>query len=279
MTAILLPLLAFVAVSAAADNVSRITAAGCGQTPARSLMDSKIVGGTEAAPYSWPFICSLTESGSHICGGSLVKATSGEYVFVTAAHCVSRQARFYSINCAIHRRQQPSSQDTFRQNIEIRSYVNHENYNPNTFSNDISVMYLATQPDENNYVQPVCIANSNYFDGEMSTVIGWGTLSAGGSLASTLREVDKPILSNSKCSSAYGSAYNGNTMMCSGIENVGGKDACQGDSGGPLVVYRNGGWTLAGVVSWGYGCAHPDYPGVYADVFALRSWLDTKINY
>lgn len=51
--------------------------------------------------------------------------------------------------------------------------------------------------------------------------------------------------------------------------------ACQGDSGGPIVAFDSVTKipTLLGIVSWGEGCAEPNYPGVYSKILAARTWI------
>ena len=61
----------------------------------------------------------------------------------------------------------------------------------------------------------------------------------------------------------------------------GGKDTCQGDSGGPLVTRATGvddGYSLIGVVSWGYGCAVPGLYGVYAEFSKFLGWVEEVFN-
>ena len=81
----------------------------------------------------------------------------------------------------------------------------------------------------------------------------------------TLKHVEVKYVSNSDCTSNYGysSSYITKNMMCARDD---GQDSCQGDSGGPLYDSVND--VLVGVVSWGFGCALPNFPGVYARVSA-----------
>ena len=65
-------------------------------------------------------------------------------------------------------------------------------------------------------------------------------------------------------------------MFCAGYER-GQIDSCQGDSDGPFVrkaKNSRGGFELIGIVSWGIGCAEPNLPGVYVDVFHYLDWIE-----
>ena len=99
-------------------------------------------------------------------------------------------------------------------------------------------------------------------------VTGWGRTAEGGQRSDALLEARIRVLAESICGSpsAYGSLFHGDQMLCAGL-TTGGVDTCQGDSGGPLVVpISRGGFRLAGVTSWGFGCARPGFPGVYSRI-------------
>jgi trypsin len=119
-------------------------------------------------------------------------------------------------------------------------------------------------------VQPIPLTITEPAAGSIAECSGWGTLSSGSSsLPSQLQAVEVIIISREECNRAF-AAYGGITenMICAGVPG-GGKDACNGDSGGPLTVAGE----LVGIVSWGVGCAEPNYPGVYSNVASLRSFV------
>lgn len=111
--------------------------------------------------------------------------------------------------------------------------------------------------------------------GSIATVTGWGFTHEGGNLATQLQKLDVPVIDQSSCESFYKVENDVITerMFCAGFAE-GMKDSCQADSGGPLVY--NG--KQIGIVSWGHGCARPEFPGVYANVAKLRSFIDGIVN-
>lgn len=49
----------------------------------------------------------------------------------------------------------------------------------------------------------------------------------------------------------------------------------QYDSGGPMVYFNRSElrWILVGVVTTGYGCARPGFPGMYTRVSEFVPWI------
>lgn len=113
-------------------------------------------------------------------------------------------------------------------------------------------------------------ANSDPATGTSLTVAGWGALRENGAGSTALQKVSVPVVSRASCRASYGTSAITNNMFCAGFP-AGGKDSCQGDSGGPIV---NSSKQLLGLVSFGFGCAQPNWPGVYARVSTLLSFIN-----
>lgn len=158
------------------------------------------------------------------------------------------------------------------QTVDVLQVHQHPDYDSRTVDFDISVLQLSLSLDLSSVANVVTLPSSTavWLDGTPAFVSGWGTTSDGGVSPVMLRGVTVKLVSKTSCQSAYGSLSITPRMFCASTN--GGKDGCQGDSGGPLVI--NG--TLAGIVSWGIGCGSPEYPGVYSNVSALRSFIKEK---
>ena len=152
----------------------------------------------------------------------------------------------------------------------------HEDYDSWTVSNDIAILVLEGNADfSSSKIGSIRLPSEGeeYPAGTMCTVSGWGTLSEAGSLSEVLMKVTVPVVSDDKCREAYGQDEIFDSSLCAGFDQ-GGKDHCQGDSGGALMC----GSQLSGVVSWGFGCAQPGFPGVYAQTSYYISWLNSHMK-
>ncbi|XP_029996707.1 serine protease 33-like isoform X2 [Sphaeramia orbicularis] len=248
----------------------------CGLAPLNTKT-SKIVGGEDATPGAWPWQVSLTRSGTHFCGGSLINS---QWV-LTAAHCLPSSSTT-SLVVYIGRDTQQSTNPN-EVSRTVTQIINHPDYNSDTSENDMSLLRLSSAVDFTNYIRPVCLAasGSTFAGGTDVWITGWGDINSGVSLPfpERLQEVSVPIVSNTQCSADYqaNSISITDNMLCAGLRE-GGKDSCQGDSGGPLVYKNSTKWVLGGVVSFGIGCALPNFPGVYARVSKYESWIKSQIT-
>ena len=193
-------------------------------------------------------------------------------VVLTAAHCGPLNTNNVAYISAFDR--QSTNHGAIQTNV--RSYRAHPDYNSGVL-NDYALIRL------DDHFCPSSFVSLETTDGPTEppagtglTVIGVGATSSGGPAADSLLEVDVDVVDGSRCDELYTNSGGIKTdvMFCAGDVANGGVDSCQGDSGGPIVKKENdGSHTQVGVVSWGVGCAWPGYPGVYAKVSHVASWI------
>jgi len=233
------------------------------------LPQPMIVGGYPVDPAcpncKYDFMVSLQTDGwfgGHFCGGSLVR----EDWVVTAAHCVQGTSpSSIEVVIGLHNVNGTNGSQT----RDVDQIIIHPQYSGNSLNNDYALLRLSSPITD---FEPIQLCTDTAHDEEpvMSTTMGWGATSSGGSSSNILLEVDVPI--DDSCGS-YSNSDITNNMVCAGDGN-GGEDSCQGDSGGPLIMTNDDGeYELIGIVSWGYGCAEAQYPGVYSKIHSRLDWF------
>lgn len=224
----------------------------------------RIVGGEPATYGEFPHQISLLYSGSHMCGGSIYDKNH----VITAGHCCDgMSAHDLKVRYGSHHLHE---HDEHQGNDKVNKVILHEEYDSWTINNDICLLQLKKDLEFNDWVNVIALPpqSQEEEEGTVCTVSGWGTTSEGGDLADVLMKVDVPVVSDKHCRNNYGDDEIADSMICAGYPE-GGKDSCQGDSGGPFMC--NG--ELTGIVSWGYGCAEPNYPGVYTQTSYFNEWV------
>ncbi|XP_022909353.1 chymotrypsin-like elastase family member 2A [Onthophagus taurus] len=264
----------------------------CGRNVRRSrqprqttLGHGRIINGKRSVRGAWPWQVSLQllhpQFGflGHWCGGVLI---SPEWI-LTAAHCISNDLfnlPLAALWTAVLGEYDHDQEENTEQRIPVDKIVLHERFH--NFQHDIALMKLSTPVKlTGNRVRSICLPTKrlSYNETDLCIATGWGRAKEDGKLAGKLLEVKIPVHDNAVCKKKYEHAVPIRSgHLCAGHLD-GSSGTCVGDSGGPLqCALSDGRWFLAGITSFGSGCAKPGFPDVYTRLSYYLPWIKTKMK-
>jgi trypsin len=237
-------------------------------------MAPRIVGGYVAPDGMYPFFVQ-----GQGCGGTLVARD----VVLSAAHC----ADAFSGTVIVGNTRYNVVTDNAQERTILSDMYTHPQFDINTMVYDYMLFKIEAVTEPGIVPASLNADASNPTDGQVLTVVGFGTTQEGGDMSDLLQHVLLQAVSTDECerqlesqlddddllSGTTTTLVRDDVMLCAGI-NEGGYDSCQGDSGGPLLDSDQ---QVVGIVSWGFGCAQPDSPGVYSRVSGEIGWIRSTV--
>ncbi|HVT76590.1 MAG TPA: serine protease [Acidimicrobiales bacterium] len=226
-----------------------------------------IVGGSTTPGGAYTFMASVQSGGAHFCGGSVI---ASQWV-LTAAHCMTGQTTS-GLTVRV------GSNDNTAGGVVIPVDAFHVDpaYDGNY---DVALLHLASAVPLT--VGKITLAplgdDTHEADGTLVTVAGWGDwnpVTMGLLALPQMRDVQLKVVSDANCGL---SGVEADTQVCAAALL---KDSCQGDSGGPLFWKGPLGQRIQiGVVSHGFLCAIPEFPGSYGEVNnpQMRDFIDSYV--
>lgn len=248
---------------------------------------ARIINGEMAKQGAWPWQVSIKLTNprigsiGHWCGAVLLD----QDWILTAAHCVQNKlinalgGGIWTVVLGEYDRDHINGE-------EVEMVVDTIEVHPNftDYQNDIALLKL---PRSLPGLTPVCLPTTEEhreddFRGLRCIATGWGQTVHEGPLEGRLHQVPLRVVKNSDCAMMYGLQYNipiTEGHICAGPQLGSIAGTCVGDSGGPLQCnLKDGRWYLAGITSFGSGCAKPGFPDVFSRITEYVSWITSVMT-